>query len=33
HMNHSKKFHLLVNQYLPDSKILNQKLKTIHLLQ
>ncbi|MCF6310366.1 MAG: M48 family metallopeptidase [Sulfurimonas sp.] len=33
HMNHSKKFHSLVNQYIPNSKILNKKLKTIHLLQ
>ncbi|WP_188093947.1 SprT family zinc-dependent metalloprotease [Sulfurimonas sp. CVO] len=27
HMNHSKKFHSLVNQYIPDSYELNQKLK------
>ncbi len=33
HMNHSKKFHSLVDQYIPDSKMLNQKLKTIHLPQ
>ncbi len=32
HMNHSKKFHDLVEQYMPDSKDLNRKLKDINLL-
>lgn len=31
HMNHSKKFHSLVNQYIPDSYELNQKLKHFYL--
>jgi predicted metal-dependent hydrolase len=32
HMNHSKKFHSLVNQYIPDSRVLNQELKHFSLL-
>ena len=32
HMNHSKKFHSLVNLYMPDSKNLDKELKTVNLL-
>lgn len=32
HMNHSKKFHDLVEQYVSDAKDLNKKLRAIHLL-
>lgn len=32
HMNHSQKFHDLVNKYIINSKELRKKLKTIHLL-
>jgi hypothetical protein len=32
HMNHSKKFHDLVERYVLNAKELNKKLKTIHLL-
>lgn len=32
HMNHSKKFHSLVNEYIPDSHLLNQELKSYSLL-
>lgn len=32
HMNHSKQFHDLVAQYMPDAKHLNKKLKDINLL-
>jgi predicted metal-dependent hydrolase len=32
HMNHSKKFHSLVNEYIPDSFVLNQELKRFSLL-
>jgi predicted metal-dependent hydrolase len=32
HMNHSKKFHALVEQYLPNSKHIRKKLKDIRLL-
>lgn len=32
HMNHSKKFHSLVNRYMPDSKDLDNRLKSINLL-
>ena len=32
HMNHSKKFHNLVEEYLPNSKLLRKKLKNIRLL-
>jgi len=32
HMNHSKKFHSLVNEYIPDSSVLNQELKSFSLL-
>jgi len=32
HMNHSKKFHSLVDQYLPNSKLLRKELKNIRLL-
>jgi len=32
HMNHSKDFHCLVEQYLPNSKLLRQQLKNIRLL-
>ncbi|MBS4068950.1 MAG: SprT family zinc-dependent metalloprotease [Sulfurimonas sp.] len=32
HMNHSKKFHSLVNEYIPDSSVLNQELKRFSLL-
>lgn len=31
HMNHSKKFHSLVERYLPDAKALNRELKAIRL--
>ncbi len=31
HMNHSKEFHQLVDNYLPGSKALRKKLKTIRL--
>ncbi|MBW6487587.1 SprT family zinc-dependent metalloprotease [Sulfurimonas sp.] len=31
HMNHSKKFHSLVERYLPDAKSLNRELKAIRL--
>ena len=31
HMNHSKKFHALVEEYLPNAKILRKKLKNIRL--
>jgi len=31
HMNHSKKFHLLVENYLPSSKVLRRELKGISL--
>jgi predicted metal-dependent hydrolase len=31
HMNHSKKFHSLVERYLPDAKVLNRELKAIRL--
>lgn len=31
HMNHSKKFHSLVDMYMPDAKRLNKELKAIHL--
>jgi len=31
HMNHSKKFHQLVDRYLPDSKKLRNELKNIHI--
>ena len=31
HMNHSNKFHALVEQYLPDSKRLNQELRYLNL--
>ncbi len=31
HMNHSKKFHLLVESHLPNAKQLRQKLKTTYL--
>jgi len=32
HMNHSKKFHLLVKRYILNAKELDKKLKTTHLL-
>jgi predicted metal-dependent hydrolase len=32
HMNHSKKFHNLVEEYLPNSKLLRKKLKNVRLL-
>jgi len=32
HMNHSKKFHNLVEKYLPNSKLLRKELKNIRLL-
>ena len=32
HMNHSKKFHNLVESYISNHKELNQRLKAIHLL-
>ena len=32
HMNHSKKFHNLVESYIPNHKELNKRLKAIHLL-
>lgn len=32
HMNHSKKFHDLVERYILNAKELNKKLRTIHLL-
>jgi len=32
HMNHSKKFHNLVEEYLPNSKLLRKELKNIRLL-
>ncbi|WP_294889128.1 SprT family zinc-dependent metalloprotease [Sulfurimonas sp. RIFCSPLOWO2_12_36_12] len=32
HMNHSKKFHLLVECYIPDAKALNQELKNLYHL-
>jgi hypothetical protein len=31
HMNHSKKFHSLVERYLPDAKALNRELRAIRL--
>ncbi len=31
HMNHSKKFHSLVECYIPDAKALNRELRAIHL--
>lgn len=31
HMNHSRSFHALVENYFPDSKIAREKLKNIHL--
>jgi len=31
HMNHSKKFHSLVERYIPDAKALNRELKAIQL--
>ena len=31
HMNHSKRFHNLVELYIPNHKELNRKLKAIHL--
>ncbi|MCK9453561.1 MAG: SprT family zinc-dependent metalloprotease [Sulfurimonas sp.] len=31
HMNHSKRFHALVNQYIPESHELNQRLKLFSL--
>ncbi|WP_294885375.1 MULTISPECIES: SprT family zinc-dependent metalloprotease [unclassified Sulfurimonas] len=31
HMNHSKKFHLLVERYIPDAKVLNQELRRFSL--
>lgn len=32
HMNHSKKFHSLVCEYIPDAKALNKELRAISLL-
>jgi len=32
HMNHSSKFHALVDSYLPQSKALRKELKNIHLI-
>ncbi len=32
HMNHSKKFHAHVCEYIPEAKALNRELKAIHLL-
>ncbi|MDD5400163.1 MAG: SprT family zinc-dependent metalloprotease [Sulfurimonas sp.] len=31
HMNHSKRFHSLVEQYMPDAKVLNRELKRFSL--
>lgn len=32
HMNHSKKFHSLVEMYIPNAKMLNRELKSINIL-
>jgi len=32
HMNHSKEFHSLVENYLSDSKVLRKELKNINLI-
>lgn len=32
HMNHSRAFHQLVEEYLPQAKILRKELKSIHLI-